>query len=296
MSNVVVNRAQGFVTHCDSGEFYRELEGFSARRMFEDRNGFVWEKHSSIIMATFIAMYPARIMFGVRNGITRVVSIMSENGTQHLRVFSVADTETAIEVAEKLRENLGWLTPKEKDFVVAHKETYAQEAQKAYICEAKFFEEHRFTDQVRVIAEQGAVLAKEYMVANNHKTDYLTKREAIDLIQIVSDEYGLRNVDVEFFSEAMSVKMGSCGASNYPLFGPVIGVNMRLNTATCFKHVVLHELAHAIDQFRSRTSSHGKLWRDIYSELLFKYHGGVSGVFDDFENASEHDLQNFING
>jgi hypothetical protein len=286
MSNVVVNRANGFVTHCDSGEFYRELEGFSARRMFEDRNGFVWEKHSSIMVNTLMSVYPARIMFGTRNGIARVVSVMAEVGTQHLRVFSVADTETATEVANKLVANCGWLTPEENAFIIAHKETYAHEAQKVYSCEATYFGEDNFTGQVRVIAEQGALLAKEFMMRNNHKTDYLTKGEAIDLIQQVADDYGLRNVEIDFFGDAYSVRMGSCGATNYPVFGPVTGVKMSINTLACFRHVILHELAHAIDQFNNRLSSHGKLWRNVYSELLAKYHDGVIGVFDDFDNAT----------
>jgi predicted metal-dependent hydrolase len=281
---IVINQDETFTEAGDSGELFREISGFSAKRLVED-SAIDWHRLcKKITLQTFVGIHKARLFFGQIRGQTKVVSIMSEYGTTHYRLFSVFNTETAEDLAARLIENNGYLTREELDFVKDNSEKFFDEANLVYQKECAFFSENVFMRNAREYANIGTVLAKEYMAG--HKTDFMTKDEAIDLIQNVADEYGLKNVSVVYENDN-GTRLGSCKTDTFPILGPVSGICITLSANACFRHVVLHELAHGIDQFRHRQSSHGKLWRDIYSKLLNDYHGGIKGLFDNFDEMSE---------
>lgn len=255
-----------------TGMHFKELEDDRAKRVMTERSMvhtqrrdmIVGTKRGDVICTTWMVATP----------LGRIVAYYLKNGNSIVRVFSVNGIDGVTELSNLLEHHNGWVGDenahiRQEEMFPAASAILAYEAEGQAFGERLSFAEAHRTVHVDESDIQGRVDARAI---------FMSQGEVVDLVQTVADEYGLI-IDLELV-DTHDETLGLCGSDSYCLLGIKENVYVRIQKKTRFRHIVLHELAHAIEMTRDRHSAHGKTWQDLYNDLLSKYHNGKTICWD----------------
>lgn len=274
----------------DNNPNYRELISRSAQAHIDRSTfspvgapfNFEMGRHV-LIPAVFSCVYN-------RNTEITVVAIQSEQASMDLikagrharhflRMFAVNGTQHAQQLMKELVEGNGWLNGKDTD-IHADREFYPSDvaADKCYVAEAKTFGEGLF---VITEAARRAVLSTEK--TGSSTMDYMKLSEMEKLfIQVITDlEFERGSISLKIVpQEGGNMGCCSCGSEDSLRAGVFSKFQIKIAEGMSYRHVLLHEIAHAWSSAETSINGHGKDWQRKYNQLLAKYHNGIQVDFN----------------
>jgi hypothetical protein len=202
-------------------------------------------------------------------------------------VFLTENVDVARELANDLIKFKGATNQSEYDLVIQNKEADRNLcAQKVYESEAIHFGECSYVQ--KVFNKSGFFNSDELnsiTQSNTSTTKFLNQIEAIDLVKKVANDFSLQNVELRFDSNLSELVMGRAGPLQDDFaYSTGKGVYVDLNPKHLYFHVVLHEMAHAIDIYVNKYTNHSNNWKNIYNDLLVNYTGGDRIVWLELRN------------